>query len=42
MAEDFIPTMETLLARPDRPDHSVIETSGLALPQPLIRAFNWP
>ncbi|WP_163847332.1 cobalamin biosynthesis protein CobW [Pseudooceanicola aestuarii] len=42
VAEDFIPTMEALLARPDRPDHIVIETSGLALPQPLIRAFNWP
>jgi cobalamin biosynthesis protein CobW len=42
VAEDFIPTMEALLARPDKPDHIVIETSGLALPQPLIRAFNWP
>jgi cobalamin biosynthesis protein CobW len=42
VAEDFIPTMEILLSRPDRPDHIVIETSGLALPQPLIRAFNWP
>ncbi len=42
VAEDFIPTMEKLLDRADRPDHIVIETSGLALPQPLIRAFNWP
>jgi cobalamin biosynthesis protein CobW len=42
VADDFIPTMEALLARPDRPDHIVIETSGLALPQPLVRAFNWP
>ncbi|HVW92173.1 MAG TPA: cobalamin biosynthesis protein CobW [Devosia sp.] len=42
VAEDFIPTMSELLARPDRPDHIIIETSGLALPQPLIRAFNWP
>ena len=42
VAEDFIPTMQQLLARPDRPDHIVIETSGLALPQPLLRAFNWP
>src|SRR3569623_280384 len=42
VAEDFIPTMETLLGREDKPDHIVIETSGLALPQPLIRAFNWP
>jgi len=42
VAEDFIPTMEALLARENRPDHIVIETSGLALPQPLVRAFNWP
>jgi cobalamin biosynthesis protein CobW len=34
--------METLLGRAERPDHIIIETSGLALPQPLIRAFNWP
>ncbi|MGF0538322.1 cobalamin biosynthesis protein CobW [Agrobacterium sp. ES01] len=42
VADDFIPTMEKLLDRPDRPDHIVIETSGLALPQPLVAAFNWP
>ena len=42
VAEDFIPTIEKILAREDRPDHIVIETSGLALPQPLVRAFNWP
>ena len=42
VAEDFIPTLETLLGRAERPDHIIIETSGLALPQPLIRAFNWP
>lgn len=42
VADDFIPTMEMLLARETRPDHIVIETSGLALPQPLVRAFNWP
>ncbi len=42
VADDFIPTMETLLGRAERPDHIIIETSGLALPQPLIRAFNWP
>ena len=42
VADDFIPTMELLLARNPKPDHIVIETSGLALPQPLIRAFNWP
>jgi len=42
VAEDFIPTLEKLLDRDTPPDHIVIETSGLALPQPLIRAFNWP
>jgi cobalamin biosynthesis protein CobW len=42
VADEFIPTMETLLGRDERPDHIIIETSGLALPQPLIRAFNWP
>ena len=42
VADDFIPTMTKLLERKDRPDHIVIETSGLALPQPLIAAFNWP
>lgn len=42
VAEDFVPTLEKLLGRDDKPDHIVIETSGLALPQPLVRAFNWP
>ncbi|MEW7006533.1 cobalamin biosynthesis protein CobW [Lentilitoribacter sp. EG35] len=42
VADDFIPTMEKLLEREERPDHIVIETSGLALPQPLVAAFNWP
>lgn len=42
VADDFIPTMQKLLERENKPDHIVIETSGLALPQPLIRAFNWP
>ncbi|NHQ75467.1 cobalamin biosynthesis protein CobW [Roseovarius gahaiensis] len=42
VADDFIPTMQKLLDRPNAPDHIVIETSGLALPQPLVRAFNWP
>lgn len=42
VADDFIPTMEALLDRETPPDHIVIETSGLALPQPLVRAFNWP
>ena len=42
VAEDFVPTMEKLLARELPPDAIVIETSGLALPQPLVRAFSWP
>ena len=42
VAEDFVPAIEKLLARDVPPDHIVIETSGLALPQPLVRAFNWP
>ena len=42
VAEDFIPTMLNLISRDAPPDHIVIETSGLALPQPLVRAFGWP
>lgn len=42
VADEFIPTVEALLALPQRPDHILIETSGLALPKPLLRAFDWP
>jgi cobalamin biosynthesis protein CobW len=42
VADEFLPTMEALLARPQPPDHIVIETSGLALPKPLVKAFQWP
>jgi cobalamin biosynthesis protein CobW len=42
VADEFLPTMEALIARVPAPDHIVIETSGLALPQPLVRAFSWP
>jgi cobalamin biosynthesis protein CobW len=42
VADDFIPTIEVLLALPTRPDHILIETSGLALPKPLLKAFDWP
>lgn len=42
VADDFLPTMEKLLSRPNPPEHIVIETSGLALPKPLVKAFNWP
>jgi len=42
VADDFVPVLEALLNRDQPPDHIVIETSGLALPKPLIKAFNWP
>ena len=42
VADDFVPAMEALLARDEPPEHIVIETSGLALPQPLVKAFGWP
>jgi cobalamin biosynthesis protein CobW len=42
VADDFIPALTKLLDRPDPPEHIVIETSGLALPKPLVKAFNWP
>lgn len=42
VADDFIPTIEKLLNRADPPEHIVIETSGLALPKPLVKAFGWP
>ncbi|WP_408592833.1 cobalamin biosynthesis protein CobW [Paracoccus marcusii] len=42
VADDFIPTLEALMALPARPDHILIETSGLALPKPLLKAFDWP
>lgn len=42
VADDFIPTIEGLMALPQRPDHILIETSGLALPKPLLKAFDWP
>ena len=42
VADDFLPTMQALLDRPNPPEHIVIETSGLALPKPLVKAFSWP
>jgi cobalamin biosynthesis protein CobW len=42
VADDFVPTIAALLARPQPPDHILIETSGLALPKPLLKAFEWP
>ena len=40
--EEFLPVMKKLLERKDDIDHILIETSGLALPKPLVQAFNWP
>lgn len=40
--EEFLPVMKQLVARRDDIDHILIETSGLALPKPLVQAFNWP
>jgi cobalamin biosynthesis protein CobW len=40
--EEFVPVLETLVERRDRIDHILIETSGLALPKPLVQAFQWP
>jgi cobalamin biosynthesis protein CobW len=42
VADDFLPTLERLIERPEPPDHIVVETSGLALPKPLVQAFAWP
>ena len=40
--DDFLPTMERLLERADQLDGIVVETSGLALPRPLLQALDWP
>ncbi|WP_423909643.1 cobalamin biosynthesis protein CobW [Candidatus Spongiihabitans sp.] len=40
--EEFLPVMNQLVERRDDIDHILIETSGLALPKPLVQAFNWP
>jgi cobalamin biosynthesis protein CobW len=42
VADDFLPAMKTLLDSSRPFDHIVIETSGLALPKPLVQAFRWP
>ena len=42
VADEFLPTMQALIERPEPPEHILIETSGLALPKPLLRAFGWP
>jgi cobalamin biosynthesis protein CobW len=42
VADDFVPALTALLDRQAPPDHILIETSGLALPKPLVQAFAWP
>ncbi|MEP5089664.1 MAG: GTP-binding protein, partial [Paracoccaceae bacterium] len=42
VADDFIPTIEAIMALDPQPEHIIIETSGLALPKPLLKAFDWP
>jgi cobalamin biosynthesis protein CobW len=42
VADDFLPTLSRLIDRAEPPGHIVIETSGLALPKPLVQAFAWP
>jgi cobalamin biosynthesis protein CobW len=42
VADEFVPALDTILSRMPRVDHIVIETSGLALPKPLVQAFHWP
>ena len=42
VADDFVPALDQILAREPRIDHILIETSGLALPKPLVQAFQWP
>jgi cobalamin biosynthesis protein CobW len=42
VADDFLPAIEQLLALDPPPEHIIIETSGLALPKPLLKAFDWP
>ena len=40
--DEFLPVMQELLQRSDQLDGIVVETSGLALPLPLVQAFSWP
>ncbi len=42
VADDFIPTIEAVIKLNPQPQHIIIETSGLALPKPLLKAFDWP
>ena len=40
--DDFLPIMSQLRKRKGEIDHVLIETSGLALPTPVMRALAWP
>jgi cobalamin biosynthesis protein CobW len=42
VADEFVPALDAILAREPAVEHIVIETSGLALPKPLVQAFHWP
>src|SRR5580692_10667335 len=42
VADEFVPALDALLTRQPAVEHIIIETSGLALPQPLVQAFSWP
>jgi cobalamin biosynthesis protein CobW len=42
VADEFVPALDAILAREPKVEHIVIETSGLALPKPLVQAFHWP
>jgi cobalamin biosynthesis protein CobW len=42
VADEFVPALDQILAREPAVEHIVIETSGLALPKPLVQAFHWP
>jgi len=42
VADEFLPVMQALVERASPPEHILIETSGLALPKPLAKAFHWP
>lgn len=42
VADEFVPALDTILSRNPKVEHIVIETSGLALPKPLVQAFHWP
>ena len=40
--DEFVPALDAILAMQPPVEHIVIETSGLALPKPLVQAFHWP